>query len=43
MLRLAEIEKGNTPEPLSVAPPADAEGSAARGAAIKRMAKVLFP
>lgn len=43
MARLAEIEKGNTPEPLSAAPPADAEGSAARGASIKRMAKALFP
>jgi TPR repeat protein len=43
MLRLAEIEKGNTPEPLSAAPPSDAEGSAARGASIKRMAKLLFP
>jgi TPR repeat protein len=43
MARLTEIEKGNNPEPLSAAPPADAEGSAARGASIKRMAKVLFP
>lgn len=43
MARLKEIEAGNSPEPLSAAPPADAEGSAARGASIKRMAKVLFP
>ena len=43
MRRLSEIEAGNSPEPLLPAPPADAEGSAVRGAAIKRMAKVLFP
>jgi len=43
MRRLSEIEAGNNPDPLSAAPPADAEGSAARGASIKRMAKVLFP
>jgi TPR repeat protein len=43
MQRLATVESGKEPEPLTPAPPADAEGSAVRGAAIKRMAKTLFP
>jgi TPR repeat protein len=43
MQRLATVESGKEPEPLTPAPPTDAEGSAVRGAAIKRMAKTLFP
>jgi TPR repeat protein len=43
MQRLAAIEAGNEAEPLSPAPASDAEGSAARGASIKRMSKALFP
>jgi TPR repeat protein len=43
MQRLAAVDTGKEPEPLTPAPPTDAEGSAARGAAIKRMSKALFP
>jgi TPR repeat protein len=43
MQRLAAVESGKEPEPLAPAPPTDAEGSAVRGASIKRMAKGLFP
>ena len=43
MQRLAAVEAGKEPDPLTPAPPAEAEGSAARGASIKRMAKTLFP
>jgi TPR repeat protein len=43
MQRLAAVDAGKEPEPLTPAPPSDAEGSAARGASIKRMSKALFP
>lgn len=43
MQRLAAIDAGNTPGPLPPPPTTDAEQSAGRDAAIKRMAKTLFP
>jgi TPR repeat protein len=43
MQRLAQVDAGSEPAPLPPAPPTDAEASATRSAAIKRMAKTLFP
>ena len=43
MARLAAVDTGNEPTALPPAPATDAEASAARDAAIKRMAKTLFP
>lgn len=43
MQRLAAVEAGSMPEPLSPAPATDADHSASRGLSIKRMAKALFP
>jgi TPR repeat protein len=43
MQRLAAVEGGNEALPLTPAPRSDADASAARGASIKRMSKVLFP
>ena len=43
MQRVAAIDAGSQPAPLPPAPATDAEASAARDAAIKRMAKSLFP
>ncbi|HSO34620.1 MAG TPA: tetratricopeptide repeat protein [Labilithrix sp.] len=43
MQRLAAIDAGNEAPALPPAPATDAAESAARGGAIKRMAKVLFP
>ena len=43
MQRLAAVDAGNAPASLPPAPATDAEASAARDAAIKRMAKALFP
>lgn len=43
MQRLAQVDAGSEPAPLTPAPPTDADASATRGVAIKRMAKTLFP
>lgn len=43
MQRLAAVDAGREPPPLPPAPANDAELSAVRDAAIKRMAKALFP
>lgn len=43
MQRLSAVEAGEEPEPPPPAPPVDAEESAIRSGAIKRMAKALFP
>jgi TPR repeat protein len=43
MQRLAQVDAGGEPAALPPAPPTDAEASATRSAAIKRMAKSLFP
>lgn len=43
MQRLAQVDAGSEPAALAPAPPTDADASATRSAAIKRMAKTLFP
>jgi TPR repeat protein len=43
MQRLAQVDAGGEPAALPPAPPTDAEASATRSAAIKHMAKSLFP
>lgn len=43
MQRLAQVDAGGEPAALPPAPPTDADASATRSAAIKRMAKSLFP
>jgi hypothetical protein len=43
MQRLAAVDAGSAPPALPPAPPTDAESSAIRDAAIKRMSKALFP
>ena len=43
MQRLAEVDGGNEASPLPAAPATDTEVSKERSAAIRRMAKTLFP